>query len=96
MPRRIEVEEGDDAVLRVLRAQDKEGRWWRVDGECVRCGDCCTPASGEFCQWRTIVDGLIFCSLQPEIMKPWNCAIVPRCPEIELPSTCGYTWTAEG
>lgn len=79
----------------VLRARDEDGKWWRVHGECKRCGVCCKK--GEGCselKFETL-DGRPQASCKAEWSKPWRCAVYPNDPAYPLDEGCGYWWEAE-
>jgi len=86
---------------RVIRSQDLEGNWWKLEGKCNRCGVCCEMYSTPPCPHLTYKqddgDKKAFCLIHKFFKgKPWGCIIYPRFPEEanEIPE-CGYTWTKE-
>ena len=64
------------------------GKKYRVEGECLRCGVCCKDR----CHWLDYEpNGLAKCLLHGR-SKPWDCFLFPatRDPSNPLPEKCGY------
>ena len=83
MPNIIEF---DFEKRRVLKAQDQLGNWWRLEGECKICGQCCYKL-GKSCEYLREKK----CTI-PSFHKPYRCVMHPFDPEKPLFKDCGYKW----
>lgn len=88
------VVEFDIRARTVLRARDADGKWWRLEGQCLRCGKCCEDGNCPELKYETL-DGKPQASCKVEWSKPWRCAVYPNDPHQELHEGCGYWWEAE-
>lgn len=82
---------------RVTKAKDNHGKWFRLDGFCRRCGDCCggLDKCKYFCY--EIIEGkkIPKCELHDTEFMPYRCILYPRDPTERLGANCGYKWTKE-
>jgi len=77
--------------MNVLKAQDKEGNWFVLNGECSRCGACCVWENCNHLTYENINDKKVSkCKIQT--IKPWHCAIYPKDPSAKLFDSCTFKW----
>jgi len=93
------VVEFDRDSERVIRAQDNNGEWWKLEGECRRCGQCCRdyPEPCEHLDYEIVNNmKLAKCKIQRGgLGKPWGCMVYPRNPDEALYPDCGFRWIKE-
>ena len=79
---------------KVLEAEDKDGNWYKIMGNCLRCGKCCKEVGCEYLYFESIENkNCACCKLQGRHGgKPWGCMIYPNDPNEALPDYCGYKW----
>lgn len=77
------------------RAQDKDGNWWLVEGECLRCGECGCIKSECIHFTHEKLDGVMTGKCKRQFEKPFMCAVFPYDPDSPLPDGCGFGWTKE-
>ena len=78
---------------KILRSKDKEGNWWRLEGECGRCGRCCGNNEGGLCKHLIVhEDGITECKINKLWNKPGRCILHPYDPDKELFKGCAYRW----
>ena len=80
----VDLTTGQPIVTRVLA---RDGHWYRREGECCGCGECCPNCPN-------LKDNK--CLLQNNPWgKPWVCALSPYEPTEILDKDCSYTWIKE-
>lgn len=87
------IVEFDTQKRHTTRAKDKNGDWWRVEGKCLRCGQC-----GCFgCEYFTheVLDGKRVGKCKRVFTKPFLCAMYPYSPDTPLKPGCGFKWVKE-
>jgi len=77
---------------KILRSKDKEGNWWKLEGECKRCGRCCGDNEGGLCKHLIFEDGIAVCKINKLWNKPGRCVLHPYSPDRKLFQGCGYKW----
>jgi hypothetical protein len=85
----------DTKKHRTIRAQDKDGRWWCVEGDCLRCGGCGCIKSKCIHFTREKLDGVMKGKCLRQFEKPVMCAMYPYDPASPLPEGCGLRWIKE-
>lgn len=90
------VIEIDFTRRKVVRSKDREGNWYRLEGECKQCGKCCgLPGFARHCEYMIKENGLYKCKLHETPRKPFICVMYPYNPKQWLHKDCGYKWVRE-
>lgn len=90
------VVEFDVSKSQTIRAKDGDGRWWRLNGKCLRCGKCCTIGTTECKQLEyERIDGVMLAKCKVQFFKPFSCFIYPDDPTRPLEDGCGFSWEIE-
>ncbi len=86
-----------DAKGNVIRVLLSNGEAWKLNGKCLRCGECCHSNRGGCESFEhEILNGVEVakCNARTQWAKPWQCKIYPTNPydPKEQFETCGYSW----
>lgn len=76
-----------------VRAKDKNGEWFRIEGKCLRCGKCGCETCDHFT--HEIVDDKRIGKCKRQFEKPFLCALYPYDPHDKLKEGCGFKWIKE-
>jgi hypothetical protein len=75
----------------VEEVQLDNGEIWVLDGECVRCGECCKELKCKHLRMEK-VNGKIIATCTIMWDRPAKCMLYPNDPSIPLHDGCGYSW----
>ena len=82
--------EFDSSKKHPTRAKDKSGKWRKLAGKCLRCGQCgCFPCDNFT---HEVVDGKRIGKCLKQFEKPFMCTMYPYSPDDELKPGCGFRW----
>ena len=89
---RVEIE---TKTFSPTRAMDKNGEWWTLLGQCLRCGQCGCIESVCVHFTYEILNGKKTGKCKRQFEKPFMCVLYPSDPHQELKPGCGFKWEKE-